>query len=220
MISSQSYPVGFTAENGLKDINLILEAGRDGGVNNMPLARIIKERLNKTVKEGGALNDWASFANQVYIEREIKSKLFTAEWSDVIDSNIESVWQLISDFNGLPFISSSIISSSIEDNKDKRVVGCIRHLILGDGGWVREELITLDDENHSFSYIIIDGTIPVINYKSIVTLYPIKECERTFIQWKGEFGVPEGVEGNFMSNEITKNVYRIGILGLKSKLEK
>ena len=69
------------------------------------------------------------------------------------------------------------------------------------------------------TYIILDGTLPVINYKATVHLHRIKEGEKTYFTWKGQFNVPEGIDGNFMSEEISKNVYRGGILGVKKILE-
>jgi len=65
MIATRDYPVGFSAENGLKDATLALGVGEAGGVD-MPLGRIVKERLEKVVSEpGGKDKDWATFAELV-----------------------------------------------------------------------------------------------------------------------------------------------------------
>lgn len=62
--------VGFTAENGLKDASLIVEASKKYGVH-MPIAEIVKERI-KIINEapGGGKRDWASFAELVKVDRK------------------------------------------------------------------------------------------------------------------------------------------------------
>lgn len=73
MVAGRNYPLGFTARNGLKDCNLVLEAANEGGVD-MPIAGIVKDRMATVVaslKEGEE-KDWAAFADLVTVEKKSK----------------------------------------------------------------------------------------------------------------------------------------------------
>jgi 3-hydroxyisobutyrate dehydrogenase-like beta-hydroxyacid dehydrogenase len=64
MVATHDYPPGFSAENGLKDATLICNAAAAGGVD-MAIGRVVKDRLTEVVANGGAEQDWASFAELV-----------------------------------------------------------------------------------------------------------------------------------------------------------
>lgn len=66
MVASRVFePVGFTAENGLKDARLVCGAAAAGGLH-LPIAELVRERLEAVVAEpGGAARDWAVFAESV-----------------------------------------------------------------------------------------------------------------------------------------------------------
>lgn len=66
MIAAHAYePVGFTAENGLKDARLVCDAAAAGRLH-LPIAELVRRRLEAVVAEpGGAGRDWAAFAANV-----------------------------------------------------------------------------------------------------------------------------------------------------------
>jgi 3-hydroxyisobutyrate dehydrogenase-like beta-hydroxyacid dehydrogenase len=73
MVAKHEYePVGFTAQNGLKDANLICDAATMGGVD-MPIAELVRQRLKTQIEVAGADCDWASFAAQVQVGQEKSS---------------------------------------------------------------------------------------------------------------------------------------------------
>ncbi len=68
MIANHEYePVGFTAQNGLKDANLICDAAFAGGVD-MPIADLVQQRLKTQIETSGADCEWSSFAAQVKVQ--------------------------------------------------------------------------------------------------------------------------------------------------------
>ena len=70
MVANHEYePVGFTAQNGLKDANLICGAASAGGVD-MPIAELVRERLKQQIETAGPDCDWASFAAIIHVDRE------------------------------------------------------------------------------------------------------------------------------------------------------
>ena len=92
-------------------------------------------------------------------------------------------------------------------------MGCIRHLALLDGGWVREELVEMEPKKFTYTYIILESTMPITNYRACVTLAP-EEVGKVKITWKGEFNANEGVNGNEFGEGVSENIYRVAVNGL------
>lgn len=136
--------------------------------------------------------------------------------SDVIDAPIESVWEVMRDYNDMPSYHPGIKKSVIENNLSSDQVGCIRRLTLGEG-YVREVLLCLDDRNYVFTYEIIEGTLPVRGYVAGVRLHRVTEGNRTFGEWWADFEVV-GADRDAMIAQIGNNVFAAGFKGVASKI--
>jgi len=73
MIATQTYtPVGFSAENGMKDVNLVCAAADAGGVD-MPIAKEVQKRMAELIAsdpDGGKETDWATFASLTKVKKQ------------------------------------------------------------------------------------------------------------------------------------------------------
>jgi hypothetical protein len=136
--------------------------------------------------------------------------------SDVIDAPIEKVWKVMRDFNDMPSYHPAITKSIIEGEHLSDQVGCVRRLTLADG-FVREVLLCLDDQNHVFTYKIIEGTLPVHCYLAGVRLHRVSEGNRTFAEWWADFEVV-GADRDTIVAHIGKNVFAAGFKAVASKL--
>jgi len=92
----------------------------------------------------------------------------------------------------------------------------VRRLTLG-AGYVRERLLCLDDQNHVFTYEIIEGTLPVRNYVAGVRLHRITQSNRTFAEWWADFEVV-GANLDTMVAQIGNNVFAAGFKAVATKL--
>lgn len=129
-----------------------------------------------------------------------------------ISAPIQKVWEKIRDFNGLDNFHPAIKKSEIEDNKNPEEVGCIRYLTL-ESGFVREELLKLDDENYELDYTIIESSLPMENYKASMRLKQGNAAE-TICEWWANFDVPEGTSKQEMINLVRDNVFKVGFKAL------
>jgi hypothetical protein len=136
--------------------------------------------------------------------------------SDVIDAPIEKVWGVMRDFNDMPSYHPAISKSIIEGDDPGDRVGCVRRLTLGEG-FVRERLLSLDDENYAFSYEIIEGTLPVRDYVAGVRLHRVTEGNRTFAEWWADFEVV-GADRDAVVAQIGNNVFAAGFRAVGGKL--
>lgn len=121
----------------------------------------------------------------------------------------DKVWQIISDFNGLPKFVAAITHSSTEGSG----VGAVRTLTLAGGGPpVVEKLERWDAKARTLSYSIVKSGLPVENYLSTMEIRDLgkNQCE---LKWSSTFepkGVPEAE-----AKKIVEGVYTAGFEGLK-----
>ncbi|MQR99983.1 SRPBCC family protein [Gluconobacter aidae] len=110
--------------------------------------------------------------------------------SSVLYAPVPAVWGLIRDFgsigNWLPGVKICVIEGDEAGDR----VGAIRRLEMGDVGVIREQLLALSDVDHAVTFSIIESALPIWNYRSTISLLPITDGDRTFIQWRGQFSAP------------------------------
>ena len=139
--------------------------------------------------------------------------------SAVIDAPIAQVWALIRDFNSHSAWHPAVGESQIENGEPSDQVGCVRNFFLKDGNHIREQLLSLSDDEHVSSYCILDATLPMQRYVATVQLKRITDGDRTFWHWQSSFDVPKGREREF-DDLVGKGVYEGGFDGARSYLRK
>ncbi|MFT8327791.1 SRPBCC family protein [Gluconobacter oxydans] len=110
--------------------------------------------------------------------------------SSVLPASVSSVWGLIRDFGALGNWLPGVKSCAIEGDEPGDRVGAVRRLEMGDVGVIREQLLALSDVDHAVTFSIIEAALPIGNYRSTISLLPITDGDRTFIQWRGQFEAP------------------------------
>ena len=136
--------------------------------------------------------------------------------SDVIDAPIKKVWGVMRDFNDMPSYHPAIRKSIIEDDGPSDRIGCVRRLTLAEG-FVRERLLCMDDRNYSFSYEIIESTLPVRGYVAGVRLRRVTHGDRTFAEWWADFEVV-GADRVATVAHIGNNVFAAGFRAVAAKV--
>lgn len=138
--------------------------------------------------------------------------------SSVVDAPADAVWSAIRDFNGLPSWHPAVASSEIRDGRPSSEVGCVRVLTLGDGGRVVETLLELSDVKRSVTYDILESPLGVEGYVATLSVTPVTDGDRSFVQWTAEFEPAEGQDAAERAEFIGTNVFQAGFDALKAKL--
>ena len=79
----------------------------------------------------------------------------TAYYSTVLNHPLETVWDLIRDFNNYPAYIDGVSESMIEDDKGGDEVGAVRRFCYL-GNWIRQRLAGHSDEAHTLTYAGIE----------------------------------------------------------------
>ena len=137
--------------------------------------------------------------------------------STVIDAPIERVWAVLRDFNSHDQWHAVVDQSRIEGHDRSDQVGCVRSFTLKDGNRIREQLLTLDDNEHKSTYCIVEATLPLQRYVATVTLKPVTDGNRTFWHWESSFATPPGMERE-LRDMVASGVYEAGFANLRQHL--
>lgn len=136
--------------------------------------------------------------------------------SSVIPARIDRVWAVVRDFNAMPSWHPLIAESRIETGAPSDQIGCVRNFSTTDGGRIRERLLSLSDQEHSFSYSILDSDLRLLDYKAGLSLERITDGDATFGRWRATFRTPPGMEEE-LSRLVADEVFQAGFEALKSR---
>jgi hypothetical protein len=121
----------------------------------------------------------------------------------------DKVWELIGGFNALPDWHPAVEKSEIEGEG----TGSVRTLHLAGGGTIRERLEQVDDAGKVYSYSILSGPLPVMNYTATIRLREAEDGSGCAVEWESDFlpsGAPEGD-----AVEVIRGIYQAGFDNLK-----
>lgn len=136
--------------------------------------------------------------------------------SSVIPAEIDRVWAVVRDFNAMPVWHPLIKDSRIEAGAPSDQIGCVRNFTLTDGSRVREQLLSLSDFDHSFSYSILETDLPLLNYTASLSFERVTDGGVTFGCWRAKFDTPTGQE-EALSDRVANDVFQAGFDALKAR---
>jgi NADPH:quinone reductase len=138
--------------------------------------------------------------------------------STVIEAPVARVWAVLRDFNSHAQWHPAIAHSEIEGRDSATQVGCVRAFALHDGNHLREQLLSLNDHDHAFSYCILQASLPLRRYVATVQLRPVTDGGRCFWRWSSTFEGPAGREAEF-AQVVGEGVYEVGFKGMQAWLK-
>lgn len=140
----------------------------------------------------------------------------TVHISAIVHAPLDKVWPLFRDFNGLAGWHPGIAQSRLEEGGRHDAIGSVRYLTLKPSGFVREQLLMLDDPGAALRYSIIETDLPMRDYVAGVSLHAITEGGGTLVQWWADFRV-EGAESD-VAAAVGQGVFAAGLAALDEKL--
>ena len=141
-----------------------------------------------------------------------------------IDAAPDVVWAKIKNFSGLNAWHPAVEKVEIVEGTDNKP-GAVRVLTLKGGGTIKEKLLKYSDREREMKYSILEGVLPVSNYKSEIEVKPGKTQGTTVVEWEGEFkrkdlsdNPKEGADDKAAVDTMT-GVYKAGLENLKKLVE-
>lgn len=120
---------------------------------------------------------------------------------------LEKVWELYSNFHQIWI--DGIAIEKIDEHT--------RVMATPDGGKVVERLTNCSSDQHTISYQMVEGALPVENYESTLQAKQEPNGTEVCVVWKATFDA-RGVDEKTAINAISQ-LYELGLNALKSKAE-
>jgi NADPH2:quinone reductase len=137
--------------------------------------------------------------------------------STVIDAPVEAVWAILRDFNGHDRWHPAIASSEIDGGEPVDAVGSVRHFRLSDGGEFREQLLSLSDQERTFTYCLLESPLPLMGYVASIRLRPVTDTGATFWEWRSEFNPPTHRRDELVA-VVRDGIYKAGFEAIRALL--
>ncbi len=145
----------------------------------------------------------------------------------VIKAEPATVWAVVKDFGGMHKWHPAVAGTKVEDRKDNESEATLPHrtLSLKDGGNVVEKLREVNDADMKIDYKMVEGTIPVSNYRAVMQVKAGPGAGEATLVWTGRFYNKANSmeakpgEDNPTANAAINGIYDAGLAGIKAMLE-
>src|SRR6202163_324926 len=140
-----------------------------------------------------------------------------------IDASAAKVWHAAKDFNALNTWHPAVATDEIVEGKNN-TVGAVRVLTLKSGGTIKEKLLAFNAPGRTFTYAIVEGVLPVSDYKSTLVVKPVGK-DKSKVTWTGHFkrknvgDKPADNENDKTAVDTISGVYQGGLDNLKKIAE-
>ena len=118
------------------------------------------------------------------------------------------VWARIGSFQGLAEWHPVVETCTAESG------GEVRRLGIGGGAEIVERLESHDDNAMSYSYVIVEGPLPVANYRSTLRVRDNGDGIST-VEWSGDFDAAGVADAD--ADEAIAGVYQAGLDSLRAE---
>jgi hypothetical protein len=144
----------------------------------------------------------------VAIATAVAAVLLSAGAAFALDSNVtmtssvspDALWKKIGNFCGIgdwhPAVEKCVLSA---DGKQ-------RTLSLKGGGTLVEALESVDNANHTYTYTILSGPLPVTNYHSTISVSP--DSKGSSIKWVGKYDAKGASDAD--AKKVIEGIYQGG----------
>lgn len=129
--------------------------------------------------------------------------------STIVAAAPDKVWQAIGDFCGIGTWHPVVEKCALSDKDGRK----LRTLSLKGGGTLVEEQTSRDDKVMSYSYTIVEGPLPVSDYRSTLAVAP--DGAGSKLDWQGSFsakGAPDTV-----AVDVIQGIYDAGLKAIAGK---
>ena len=138
--------------------------------------------------------------------------------STVIAAPIATVWAVLRDFNGHAQWHPAVAESEIEEGQPADAIGAVRLFRLVDGSVLREQLLALNDRDHTFSYCLLEAPLPLHGYVATVALRPVTAGGGTYWRWQSRFEPPVA-EAERLMRLVGDDIYVAGFEAVRALVE-
>ena len=151
------------------------------------------------------------------------ARLLHVRKSVTIDASADTVWNASKNFDGLGTWHPAVATDQIVAGTNNKA-GAVRLLTLKGGGTIKEKLLSFDARDRRFRYSIIEGVLPVSDYRSTFAVKSLGR-NKSEVLWAGWFkrkdtgAHPAAADNDKAAITAISGVYQSGLDNLKKVVE-
>ncbi|MET3717342.1 SRPBCC family protein [Pseudomonas sp. PvP001] len=105
----------------------------------------------------------------------------------IIDADPQTIWHVLRKFDSIAEWHTGVAHCTVEGGKSADIGGSIRKLTLADGGFVRQRLLSVDNDLMEFSYGHEESELCIIDFLAAVKVRPEGNGSRSTVTWQAHF---------------------------------
>jgi hypothetical protein len=107
-----------------------------------------------------------------------------AYYSTIFDETADDVWRTIRAFDHYSWAAPELVAEMEGDARGDQVGGV--RVVRRSETALRQRLLALSDVDRSYTYEFSENP-PVQNYRATITVTPVTDGDRAFVEWRAEF---------------------------------
>lgn len=140
----------------------------------------------------------------------------SASKSVTVAAPADEVWATVGNFGGIDAWHPAIVKAEIVSGTNNEP-GAVRKLTLGGkGGHIKEQLKEYDGAGLSYTYVILGGVLPVVNYRSTISVEAVDDSTSK-MTWAGTFDAAEGAKPDAVQKSIA-GIYAAGLANVQKMM--
>jgi Polyketide cyclase / dehydrase and lipid transport len=132
-----------------------------------------------------------------------------------VGASAPRVWDAIGDFAGV----AKWLPAAAKSVGEGEGVGMRRRIKLVNGGTLVERLEEMNEAERYYAYSIIEGPLPVRDYRAAIHVRPSLDEASSTIEWTASFVPKDDVPATDAERQVAM-VFEAGIANLRQKLER
>ncbi|MDJ1133014.1 SRPBCC family protein [Streptomyces iconiensis] len=133
--------------------------------------------------------------------------------SAVVPADADTVWRVVRDFGGLDTWLPPVVRCDLPEGEAPDRVGCVRTLLMADGGTVVESLVALDDHTRALTYAIVSSPFPVHSYLATMRVLPLTTTDEAFVSWSVTFDC-DPADADELTKTFRDDIFSAGLRAL------
>jgi len=109
----------------------------------------------------------------------------------IIDADPQTIWHVLRQFDSIGEWHTGVTHCTVESGKSADTGGSIRKLTLAEGGFVRQRLLSIDNDLMEFSYGHEESELCITDFLAAVKVRPEGDGSRSTVTWQAHFEMPD-----------------------------
>ena len=111
----------------------------------------------------------------------------SVKYTAIIDADPQTIWHVLRQFDSIAEWHTGVAHCTVESGKSADTGGSIRKLTLAEGGFLRQRLLSIDNDLMEFSYGHEESELCITDFLASIKVRPEGDGSRSTVTWQAHF---------------------------------